>query len=47
MMFMNLCDIAILNINGVDCHCFINVISKIEAVNLLQTANLKGKSEKL
>ena len=43
MMSMNLSNIAILNINGVDYRCIINKISKIEAVNLPQKANLNEK----
>ena len=41
---MNLSDIAILNIHGVDYRCIIIRINKREAVNLLQKADLKGKS---
>ena len=43
MMTVNLSDIAILNINCVDHRCVINRISKREAVNLLQKADLQGK----
>ena len=39
-MSMNLNDIAILKIRCVYYHCIINVISKREAVNLLQNAHL-------
>ena len=43
-MPVNLNDIAILTINGVDRRCIINGISKKDAVNLLQNANLtEGK----
>ena len=35
MMSMNLSDIAILNIKGSDYSCFINLISKNEAINLM------------
>ena len=44
MMSMILSNIAILNINGVDYRCVINVISKSKAAILLQIANLNGKS---
>ena len=40
MMSMNLRDIAIFNIKGSDYHCIISLISKYEATNLLQNANL-------
>ena len=43
MMSMNLSDIAILNIRGVDYCCIISRISKGEAVNLLQKADLNEK----
>ena len=39
-MSINLSDIAILNIKGSDCHCIISLISKIEAINLMQNAYL-------
>ena len=39
-MFVNLNDIAILNINGADYCCIINGISKSNNLNLLQNANL-------
>ena len=45
MMHVNLRDIAILNIKGSDYHCIICLISKNEAINLLQNANLTEKSE--
>ena len=44
MMFMNLNDMAILNILGVDYHCFINRISKIVAMGLLNSVNPNEKS---
>ena len=44
MMAMNLSDIAILNIHGADYCCILNRISKSEAVNLLQKADLSLKS---
>ena len=37
---MNLNDIAILNIKGSDYRCIISLISKNEAINLLQNADL-------
>ena len=40
MMSIPLSNITILNICGVDYCCIINEISKIEAINLLQNANL-------
>ena len=40
MMFVNLSNIAILNIDGADYCCIINGISKSDAVNLLQNVNL-------
>ena len=40
MMSANLNEIAVLNIYGVNYHCIINGISKSDAVNLLQNANL-------
>ena len=44
-MSMNLSDIAILNIHGVDYCCIITGISKNEAVILLQKADLNKKVE--
>ena len=43
-MSVNLIDIDILNIKGSDYCCIISLVSKNEAVNLLQNANLTGKS---
>ena len=40
MMSMNLSDIVILNIKGVDYHCNIRGISKSEAINLMQNIDL-------
>ena len=40
MMSINLCDIAILNMKGSDYCCIISLISKNEAKNLLQNADL-------
>ena len=45
IMSIILNDIANLNIRGVDYHCIINGISKCEAVNLFQKADLSEKSE--
>ena len=47
MVSINLHDIVILNICGVDYRCDINGISKNKAVNLRQIANLRKKLEKL
>ena len=44
-MSMNVSKIAILNIQGNDYCCIINQISKIEAINLLQKADLNKKVE--
>ena len=43
MMSINLSDIAILNIKGSDYCCIICLISKNEAITLLQNANLIEK----
>ena len=43
MMFMNLSDIAFLNINGADYRCIIKGISKSEAINLLHNYDLTEK----
>ena len=40
MISMNFNDIAILNIHGIEYCCVISGISKNEAVNLLQNADL-------
>ena len=40
MIFINLNDIAILNINGADYRCIINGISTSDVVNLLQKTDL-------
>ena len=42
---MNLSDIAILNIKGSDYCCIISLISKSEAINLMQNADLTEKTE--
>ena len=44
MMSMNLSDIAILNIKGSDYCCIISLISKNEAIILMQNADLLEKS---
>ena len=44
MMSMSLSDIAVLNIKGSDYCCIISLISKNEAINLLQNADLTEKS---
>ena len=44
MMSMNLSDIAILNIKGSDYYCIISIISKNEAIKLMQLAGLTEKS---
>ena len=44
MMSINLSDISILNIKGPDYCCIISLISKNEAINLLQNSNLTEKS---
>ena len=41
---MNLSNTAILNIKGSDCHSIISGISKHEAINLMQNADLTEKS---
>ena len=41
---MNLSDIAISNMKGSDYGCIISLISKNEAINLLQNADLTKKS---
>ena len=47
VMSMKLSDIAILNIKSADYCCFIRGISKNEAIELMQNANLTEKSRKL
>ena len=44
MMSVNLIDIAILNAKGFDYRCIISLISKREAINLLENADLTEKS---
>ena len=43
MMSLNLSDIAILSIKSSDYRCIISGISKIEAIILMQNANLTEK----
>ena len=45
MMCMYLSDIAILNIQGSDYRCIISLISKNEAIKLLQNAHFTKKVE--
>ena len=45
MISMNLSDIAILNIKGFDYCCIISLISKNEAIILMQNADLTVKSD--
>ena len=44
MWSTNLSDIAILNIKGSDSRCIVGLISKNEAINLMQNADLTEKS---
>ena len=44
MMPLNYSDIAILNIEGFDYRYMISLIRKIEAINLMQKADLTEKS---
>ena len=44
---MNISDIAILNIKGSDYRCIIGLISKNEAINLMQNTDLTEKSRTL
>ena len=46
MMSVNLNVIAILNIKGFDYRCMISLISKNEAINVLQNADLTEKTGK-
>ena len=41
---MKLSNVAILNIKGSDYHCINSLINKNEAINLMQNADLTGKS---
>ena len=44
MMSINLSNIAILNIKGSDYHCVISLISKNEAIKLMQNVDLTEKT---
>ena len=44
MMSMNLTNIAIFNIQGCDYHYIISLISKNEAINVMQNADLFEKN---
>ena len=46
-MYMNLSDIAILNIKSSDYHCIISGISKSQTINLLQNIYLTTKFGRL
>ena len=46
MVYMDLSNIAILNIKGADYCCIISRISKSEAINLMQNIDLTKKAEK-
>ena len=45
MMSINLSDIAILNIKGSNYRCIISLISKTEAIKVMQNADLTKKVE--
>ena len=45
MMSMNLNDIASFNIKGSEYRCIVSLISKNEAINLMQNPDLMGKAE--
>ena len=47
MVSMNLRNIGILNIEGSDFSCIISLINKHEAIKLLQSADLTGKTATL
>ena len=47
LISINLSDIAILNIKGSDYCCIVSLISKDEAINLMQNADLTEKSRTL
>ena len=47
MMSTNLSDIAVLNIIGSDYRCITSLISKNEAIKLIQNADLTEKSRTL
>ena len=45
IMFMSLSGIAILNIKGSDYRCIVSLISKTEAIKLMQNSDLTKKAE--
>ena len=45
MMYMNLSDIATLNVKGFDYFCIISLIRKNEAITLIQNADLKKRED--
>ena len=47
MMSMSLRDITILNIKGSDYRCIIGLISKNEAINIMENADLTDKNRTL
>ena len=47
LMSMNLSDIAILNIKNCNYRCIISLISKNEAINLIQNADLTEKNQNI
>ena len=47
MLSINLSNIAMLNIHGADSHCNITIISKYEAVDILQNPDFGDKSRTL
>ena len=47
MMSVNFSNIAILNIKGSDYRCIISLISKNEAINLMQNADLTKKKQNI
>ena len=44
LMSLSLSDTAILKVKGSDYHCIISLISKNEAINLMQNADMTEKS---
>ena len=44
MIFMNLSDIAVLNIKGSEYRCIITLINKNEAIDLMRNADLTKKT---
>ena len=47
MMSINLSNIATLNIKDSDYHCIFSIISKNEAINLMQNVDLTKESSSL